>query len=93
MRNETYNTCLIFVQIFTIFILLIDLLGIPGTGTIGIIYLYATFDLGTPVNEFFATVVSIWHFSNFILEIVIYVMMRPLFQTKRAGSERIHLNT
>lgn len=92
MRDETSNNSLIIVQLFTIFIILVNFIGIPGTGSIGVIYLYASFESGTIVNQFFAFVLSFWHFANFLLEIVLFFLMRPLFKTSRQTSQRVHLN-
>ena len=93
MRDETSNNSLIIVQLFTIFILLLNFIGIPGTGSIGVIYLYASFESGTVVNQFFGFVSSFWHFANLLLEIAIFFLMRPIFKTSRNSSQRVHLNT
>ena len=92
MRDETSNNSLIIVQLFTIFILLVFLIGIPGTGFIGVVYLYASFESGTVVNRFFGFVLSFWHFINLLLEIVIFFLMRPHLKTSRNSSQRVHLN-
>lgn len=93
MRNETSNNALIIVQVVVIFVLLINFIGIPGTGSIGIVYLYASFESGTVVNQFFGFVATLWHLVNLLLEIAVFFLMRPLFKTSRNASQRVHLNT
>ena len=88
IRDERTNKSAVPVQICTMILIAILLLGIPGTGTVGFIYTYIAFHSDHIIPKFFSLVISIWQLLNMIGEIVIYILMRPIFRETNLLADR-----
>lgn len=80
IRDETPNSTALPMQVYTIITLSVLVLGIPGTGTIGLIYTYLAFQKGKWLIQFLSVVVTIWQSLNLIGEIIVYFLIRPVFK-------------
>ncbi|OHT04957.1 hypothetical protein TRFO_27465 [Tritrichomonas foetus] len=78
IRDERPNPTLIPFQFFTIFIFFFILVGIPGTGIIGIGYLIVCYRCGQLINKIFATLITIWHFFNFVIQFMLLFLISPI---------------
>ncbi|KAK8870455.1 hypothetical protein M9Y10_008337 [Tritrichomonas musculus] len=78
IREERPNSSLVPFQFFTIFVFFFILIGIPGTGLIGIGYLIVCFRQGKLVNQIFSTLITIWHFLNFVIQFILLFLISPI---------------
>ena len=76
IRDESGYQSMATIQIFVIVVHAIFVLGLPGTGMIGVVYLVAAFSSGGTVLTALSAVVSIWHALNLVLQFVIYAFLK-----------------
>ena len=84
IRDEKPNPTLTPFQFFTIFVFFFLLIGIPGTGIIGIGYLIVSFRCGSLVNKIFSIIITIWHLFNFIIQFMLLFLITPINSTTMA---------
>ncbi|KAK8896460.1 hypothetical protein M9Y10_014360 [Tritrichomonas musculus] len=78
IRDEKQNFSLIPFQFFTIFFFFFFFIGIPGSGTIGIWYFIICSRYGSVITKIISMIVTIWHFLNLMIEVIILFMIAPL---------------
>lgn len=81
IRDEKPNSSLIPFQFFTIFVFFFILIGIPGTGLIGIGYMIVCYRCGQLVNQILATLITVWHFLNFVIQFILLFLISPINST------------
>jgi hypothetical protein len=54
------------------------LIGIPGTGLIGIGYTIVAYRYGQVLNKIGATILTFWQFANVILQVIVLFLLLPL---------------
>ena len=67
------------VQLFVIFIFLLEFIGIPSTGSIGIVYLFSRNEKTSIICSFFGYTLTFWHLVDLLCEIILFFRMKPLF--------------
>lgn len=82
-RDEARSTSLVPFQFFTIFVMLFMLLGIPGTGMIGIWYTIIAFQAGQQINRVFAVAITITHIVNIIVQVVLVILFAQFSRLPR----------
>lgn len=80
-KDEQPNKTSIPTQIGLLTILFISLLGFPNTGSYGMFTTYDAFKSDKSFAKFFGVIITIWKLMNFVLEFIIFILMRPLFNT------------
>lgn len=83
IRDERRDRSLIPFQMFTIFVMLFMLLGIPGTGVVGVGYTVVAFQCGDLVNKIFGVVLSVWHLVNVAIQVVLILLIGPFANLPR----------
>ena len=82
IKDEKYLKTVIPVQILTIFLLIIFFLGFLNTGIIGYNYWIISIECGQTINLVFSFILTLWHFLNLILEIIILILIYPIFKNQ-----------
>ena len=85
-RDQKRNKSFLWVQGFTIAIFALELLGIPSTGSVGIIYLFLikkpqNCSISPTINIVLGVVLLVWHFADLLCEIVIFFKIKSLLRS------------
>jgi hypothetical protein len=64
-----------FIQLFVIIVMAIFFLGVPGTGMVGIVYVFSAFHDGEPVNQALSGIATIWHACNLVVECLLWLLI------------------
>lgn len=91
IRDEKRSRALVPFQMFTIFVMVFMLLGIPGTGIVGIGYTVVAFQCGTIVNKIFGVICSLWHLVNVVMQAVLLVLIGPFANLPRRIANPVDL--
>lgn len=76
IRDENPNFRFGLLQTFVIAALLIIIIGIPGSGCVGIWWLDIAANYGSAASVLFGVLVTIWHIINLILQFVVLIIHR-----------------
>jgi len=79
IKSEIPSQKIVPVQYAMIFFLLPLVIGLPGTGMIGFVYLSNAYSLGSSFSIMLSFIISIWNTINIVSEIAILFLIVPLF--------------
>ena len=81
VRDErTQKTHLVLVQTYVVFILILILIGFPGTGTVGIWWTIIVKDTGSWFFSLLGSILCIWNIISIIFQFYLLISMRPMLE-------------
>jgi hypothetical protein len=75
-RGNSVSKSARIIQLFVMGIICVFLLGIPGTGMVGILYAVAAFRSDSSISRFLASIATVWHGVNAGVEFVVFAHLR-----------------
>lgn len=77
-RRDRGKRALLYVQLMVVLLCFVLVVGIPGSGAIGVGYLIVAWKYGTHTNRVLAAAATAWNALNLALQLRALVLMQPL---------------
>jgi hypothetical protein len=75
LRDEYLRRGLVLLQFVVLFVHFFALIGVPGSGFVGVGYAIVAFRCGDAVTKALSVTVTVWHLVNLVLQIVVLALV------------------